>query len=125
VAFEVFGARAPLEVEDLGAAIIAEAPDALIVDPNTWGAAATAEASGLPWATFYPYTPLLRSPGTPPFGPGMRPWPGPAGRIRDSLLRPLVMSAVNRAMVEPVNAIRTSLGLAEIQSAEELCVGRH
>jgi MGT family glycosyltransferase len=119
VAFEVFGARAPLEVEDLGAALIAEAPDALIVDPNTWGAAATAEASGLPWATFYPYTPLLRSPGTPPFGPGMRPWPGPAGRIRDSLLRPLVMSAVNRAMVEPVNAIRTSLGLAEIQSAEE------
>ena len=89
VAFEVFGARAPLEVEDLGAAIIAEAPDALIVDPNTWGAAATAEASGLPWATFYPYTPLLRSPGAPPFGPGMRPWPGPAGRIRRPPVAPI------------------------------------
>ncbi len=119
VAFEVFGSRAPLEVEDLGAAIAAQAPDVLIVDPNTWGAAAVAEASGLPWATFYPYTPLLRSPGTPPFGPGMRPWPGRAGRIRDGLLRPLVMNAVNRAMVEPVNRVRTSVGLATVRSAEE------
>ena len=119
VAFDVFGKRAPLEVEDLAAAITAEAPDALIVDPNTWGAAVAAEASGLPWATFYPYTPLLRSPGTPPFGPGMKPWHGPVGRIRDDLLRPVVMNAVNKAMVEPVNNVRTSVGLAKVRSAEE------
>ncbi len=119
VAFEVFGARAPLEVEDLFDALTAEAPDALLVDPNTLGAAAAAEASGLPWATFYPYTPLLSSPGTPPFGPGMRPWAGPLGRIRDSMLRPLVMSAVNRAMVEPVNEVRASVGLAKVRSAED------
>jgi MGT family glycosyltransferase len=119
VAFEVFGARAPFEVDDLSAAIDAEAPDALIVDPNTWGAAAVAEAVGLPWATFYPYTPLLRSPGTPPFGPGIRPWRGPAGRLRDSLLRPLVMNPVNGAMVGPVNDVRTALGLDKIRSAEE------
>ena len=119
VAFDVFGLRAPLEVEDLTAAIRTEAPDAVIVDPNTWGASVAAEASGLPWATFYPYTPLLRSPGTPPFGPGLRPWPGLAGRIRDGLLRPLVMNAVNKAMVEPVNEVRTSLRLAKVRSAEE------
>jgi UDP:flavonoid glycosyltransferase YjiC (YdhE family) len=38
-AFDVFGMRAPLEVEDLREAIAVESPDALIVDPNTWGAA--------------------------------------------------------------------------------------
>ena len=119
VAFDVFGMRAPLEVEDLRAAIRAEAPDAVIVDPNTWGAAIAAEASGLPWATFWPYTPLLKSPGTPPFGPGIRPWPGPVGRFRDGLLRPMVMSAVDRAVVEPVNKVRAAVGLAEVRSAEE------
>jgi MGT family glycosyltransferase len=119
VAFDVFGSRAPLEVEDLMAAIETERPDALIVDPNTWGAAIAAEASRLPWATFYPYTPLLRSPGTPPFGPGLRPWPGLAGRIRDGVLRPAVMNAVNKAMVNPVNMVRSSVGLAPVRSAEE------
>ena len=37
VAFKVFGSRAPLEVEDLRAAIEAESTGRLIVDPNTWG----------------------------------------------------------------------------------------
>lgn len=119
VAFEVFGKRAPHEVDDVDAAIRAEAPDAVIVDPNTWGAAIAAEASGLRWATFYPYTPLLRSPGTPPFGPGISPWPGMMGRIRDTVLRPAVMHAVDKAMVEPVNKVRTSVGLATVGSAEE------
>ena len=119
VAFEVFATRAPLEVGDLGGAIRAEAPDAVIVDPNTWGAAIAAEASGLRWATFWPYTPPLRSPGTPPFGPGIRPWPGPVGRIRDRLLRPIVMNVANKAMVGPVNGIRTSLGLDRVETAED------
>ena len=92
VAFEVFATRAPLEVERSRRGDQGRSPGRLIVDPNTWGAAVAAEASGLPWATFWPYTPLLRSPGTPPFGPGMRPWPGPVGRIRDRLLRPMVMN---------------------------------
>jgi MGT family glycosyltransferase len=119
VAFEVFGMRAPFEVNDLRAAIEAESPDAVIVDPNTWGAAIVAEASGLPWATFYPYTPLVRSAGTPPFGPGLRPWPGLLGRFRDGLMRPLVMKVVDTAMVNPVNTVRTTAGLATVRSAEE------
>jgi MGT family glycosyltransferase len=42
-----------------------------------------------------------------------------AGRIRDGVLRPAVMSAVNKAMVDPVNTIRSSVGLARVRTAEE------
>ncbi|HKV19802.1 MAG TPA: nucleotide disphospho-sugar-binding domain-containing protein [Mycobacterium sp.] len=119
-AFRVFGERAPFEVDDLNAAIRREAPDAVIVDPNAWGAAAAAEASGLPWAMFYPYTPLVTSSGTPPFGPGITPWRGSAGRVRDRLLRPFVTKAAEAAMLEPVNAVRISLGLPTVGSADEL-----
>src|SRR6185369_15628193 len=45
-----FGRRAPLEAADLRAAIAEVAPDLLLVDSMTFGAAAVAEASGLPWA---------------------------------------------------------------------------
>ena len=119
VALGVFGKRAPLEVEDLAAALDAEVPDALIIDPNCWGAAVGAEASGLPWAAFWPYTPFLREPGTPPYGPGLPPWPGLVGRIRDELLRPVVTGVVDKAMVQGVNDSRIALGLPRVQSADE------
>lgn len=50
------------EVSDLQAAIAAEHPDALIVDINSWGALAAAEAWGGPWATFSPFPLALSSP---------------------------------------------------------------
>src|SRR5437763_699941 len=53
--------RARLEVPDLQQAIAALAPDALVIDVQTEGAAYVAEASGLPWVTYCPYPPAMRS----------------------------------------------------------------
>ena len=53
--FDIFAKRATSEIDDLRAAIGAIAPDCLIVDITTSGAAAVAEASGLPWARWIPF----------------------------------------------------------------------
>lgn len=57
-----FAARARHEVPDLRRAIAAVAPEALIVDVTTVGAAAVAEASGLPWAQWGPFLQHVHEP---------------------------------------------------------------
>jgi MGT family glycosyltransferase len=120
VAFGVFAERAAYEVEDLHGVIADVRPDALVIDANTWGAAAAAEAGALPWLSFWPYTPFLRSRGVPPFGPGLRPWPGLLGRLRDEALRPFVTGALENAMLGPLNAVREATGAKPVRSADEL-----
>ncbi|MHC6592284.1 glycosyltransferase [Arthrobacter sp. C152] len=106
---QTFTARARFDAPDLQAAIDAVKPDLLVVDINSWGARIAAEASGLPWATFSPYTPPLASRGTPPFGPGLDPMPGPLGRARDALARRLVIGAVEKLMLPRINSLRADL----------------
>jgi MGT family glycosyltransferase len=114
-----FVARGEYDAPDLEQAIAEKRPDLLIVDINAWGASVAAEASGLPYVTFSPYTPPIRSVGTPPFGPGFRPLPGPLGRVRDGLLRPLVMGAAEKAMAPGIAKLRTARGLPPVASADE------
>ena len=83
-----FAARAEHDGADLRAAIAEERPDALIVDINSWGAMAAAEAWGGPWASFCPYPLPLSSRDAPPFGPGFPPARGPLGRLRDVAVGP-------------------------------------
>jgi UDP:flavonoid glycosyltransferase YjiC (YdhE family) len=45
-----FADRAPFQVPDLQRAIETERADVLFIDEGSWGAAAAAEHSGLPWA---------------------------------------------------------------------------
>lgn len=119
VAVRTFTERAAYDGPDLAAAIEALQPDLLVVDINAWGALVAAEASGLPWVTFSPYTPPLASPGTPPFGPGLRPLPGLLGRVRDGLVRPLVMGVAERLMAPRINALRAERGLDPVRDADE------
>ena len=74
----------------------------------------------MPWLSFWPFTPFLRSRGVPPFGPGLRPWPGLLGRLRDEALRPIVTGALEDAMLGPVNAVRETAGAKAVRSADEL-----
>ncbi len=53
--FDAFAERAGYEIEDLRRAIADVRPDCLLVDITTAGAAAVAEASGLPWARWIPF----------------------------------------------------------------------
>jgi MGT family glycosyltransferase len=119
LACQIFAKRAVYEVGDLRNAIGSVEPDAMIIDANCWGAAAAADAGDLPWLAFWPYTPFLRSRGVPPLGPGLRPWPGWAGRIRDAALRPIVLGVVEKAMLGPLNTVRAKAGAVPVHSVDE------
>lgn len=117
-AVEIFTTRAAYDAPDLRAAIDRTRPDLVIVDINSWGASAVAEAWGGPWVRFSPYTPPLESRGTPPFGPGWAPRTDRIGRLRDAVGRPLVMGVAERVFRPRVNAVRADLGLAPVSSAD-------
>ncbi|QZY30281.1 glycosyltransferase [Nocardioides coralli] len=114
-----FVARAAHDAPDLLSAVDAVAPDLLLVDINAWGASVAAEAWGGPWARFSPYTPALSSPGTPPYGPGLRPLGGLAGRLRDGIARPVFLGAAERAVRPRLNQLRADHDLAPVRGADE------
>lgn len=116
----VFTHRAAFEPDDLSAAIDEDGPTVLLIDINCWGAAAAAERSGLPWASFLPYPAPLPGTGVPPFGPGLAPAHNLAGRTRDRLLTPLVLGSVERSIRPPLNELRRSLGVASVRDATDL-----
>lgn len=115
----VFSRRAECEVADLAEAVARTRPDALIIDVNCWGAQSAADAGTIPWACFSPYTPLLRSPGVPPFGLGLTPMRGAPGRLRDAVVRAAVVGRLENIMLSPINAIRAQVGAAPAGSLDE------
>jgi MGT family glycosyltransferase len=115
-----FCARAEYDAPDLQRAIAEEHPDALLIDINSWGALAAAEAWGGPWAVMCPYPLPLRSADAPPFGPGLSPAGGPLGRARDAVLRPLVLGAIEHSMRPAINEIRTQLRLPQLQNVDDM-----
>jgi MGT family glycosyltransferase len=117
-AVSAFASRGVLDGPDLETAIAEVRPDVLVIDINAWGAQVVAEASGLPYVTYSPYTPPLRSVGTPPFGPGLKPLPGLLGRVRDGLLRPVVMGVAERIMKPAITSLREERGLPPVRDAD-------
>ncbi|GAB3029782.1 glycosyltransferase [Mycobacterium bourgelatii] len=120
MSIDVLCRRAVLEVDDLRAAMTQVRPDAVIVDANCWGAISAAEAGDVPWLVFSPFTPYLHSRSAPPFGPGLRPLPGPLGTLRDASMRPFVRHLFDRPMVPRINAIREELRIPAIESVDGL-----
>ena len=118
-AVATFAARGEYDGADLENAIADLRPDLLVVDINAWGAQIAAEASGLPFVVLSPYTPPIRSVGTPPFGPGFKPLPGLLGRLRDGLLRPVVMGVAEKVMKPRIAELRAAKGLPPVGSADE------
>jgi MGT family glycosyltransferase len=113
-----FVARGRHEVSDLRRAIEGERPEVLFTDVNSWGAAAAAEVSGLPWATFAPYFLPVRAPGVPPWGLGLARARGVAGRLRDALLWPIVDRLYDR--VRPsLNELRASAGAPPLRHVSD------
>ncbi|MGH2913400.1 MAG: glycosyltransferase [Solirubrobacteraceae bacterium] len=122
-ALRTFARRAEIDAPAILRAIDRTRPDALLIDVNAWGAQAVAEASGLPWGTWCPFPMPLASRDTPPFGPGLRPARGPAGRLRDALLRPLLTGGYARAFVPAVNEVRAAVGVPNLASPTALFEG--
>lgn len=115
-----FGNRAVHEVADLQAAIDAERPDAILVDCMTWGATAVAERWGGPWAQWCPFPLAMSSQDVPPFGPGLKPAAGVAGRARDRLLGPVLVGGLRRACFPALNATRESVGVRPFATTDEM-----
>lgn len=103
--------RGDLERADLEAEIAAFRPDVLLIDANAYGAAAAAEASGLPWAMTFPSLVPFRERGIPPYGFGLRPMRGPAGLLRDAVMFRMVISAYAKAMMPGLNRLRAASDL--------------
>jgi MGT family glycosyltransferase len=112
--------RAELDASDLQRAIDDVSPDVLLVDFGSWGALAAAEAWGGRWASWCPYPLPLPSRDAPPFGPGLRPARGVAGRLRDAVIRPLAFGALERIVAPAVNEVRARAGVPPIAGADEL-----
>ncbi|MDQ0261462.1 glycosyltransferase [Sinomonas atrocyanea] len=116
---DVFVRRAAVDGGDLATAAASIGPDLTIVDFNSWGARAAAQARGWPWAAFCPYTPPVTSSGTPPFGPGLPPLAGPVGFLRDRLLRPLIMGQLEKRFLPGINAVLAANGVPTVTSADQ------
>jgi MGT family glycosyltransferase len=116
----VFAQRAEHEIPELRVILDSESPDRLLVDTNTWGAAAVAEHWGGPWASFLPYPAPLPSADVPPFGPGLKPTTGPVARARNRLLRPILLGALERTMLPSLNELRQTLALPAVRNTREL-----
>jgi MGT family glycosyltransferase len=115
-----FGRRSSHEVADLRAALDEQRPDAILVDCMTWGATAVAEEWGGPWAQWYPFPLALTSRDVPPFGPGLKPAVGVAGRVRDRVLSPLLIGTLKRASLPALNATRTTVGVRPFDTTDEM-----
>jgi MGT family glycosyltransferase len=117
--FATLAARAPLEVADFEAALGATDPDVVLVDTTTYGAKAVAERLGLRWAEARPFLFEEPAPGVPPFGLGLRPKAGAAGRLRDASLGLVGRLFDRKARLPAVNAGRQAAGLPPLASVAE------
>ncbi|MEZ5186724.1 MAG: glycosyltransferase [Candidatus Nanopelagicales bacterium] len=118
-----FVQRAPFDARDFERALRDEQPDVALIDINSWGALTAAERWGGAWAAFSPYPLALRSRDVPPFGPGLAPAAGPLGRLRDALLRPVVLGVIERKMLPPLNDVRKSMDRDPLRHFDELFRG--
>jgi MGT family glycosyltransferase len=112
----LFFGPASLHAADLSDAIGQCSPDVLIVDALLTGASAGAEHSGLPTAAVAPNVNMLRTPGVPPMGSGLRPRGGRVGRVRDAALHRLNEVLMGTGTL---NETRRELGLAPVGSLEQ------
>lgn len=125
LAMKTFADRSGAEIEDLQTAIGKSEADLLVIDTNSWGAQATAEASGLPWALFQPYFTFLPAPGVPPFGPGFKRRNGIPGRLRDKLVGGVLFSKLNKFTLPAINSNRKRLGLDSFDSLLQMLERPH
>ena len=72
------------------AAIDEQRPDLVVCSMFVVGGMVAAEAAGVPFDVLFPNAYLLPTPGMPPFGLGLQPAKGLAGRLRDRAMTRLI-----------------------------------
>lgn len=106
----VFLRTGPGQVADLVAEFEREPWDVLLGDSLSIGGSLAAEKLGTPWATLSVVPLSMPSRDLPPPGVPIAPGRGPAGRLRDALLRGLVTAATGR-LRRAYRETRSAVGL--------------
>jgi len=108
---EIFVGHAPQRVADLRRLLAEHPSDAVLCDGLMYGVGMVHELGGPPWATFGDGPLGYPEPDTPPFGPGLLPMAGPAGRLRNRLVAAVARRAVFAGAQRAHDGIRADLGL--------------
>ena len=116
----VLGQCAEYEVDDFRDAVADVQPDICLIDANSWGAQSAAETTPRPWAVLSPFIPYLRSPGSPPFGAGVAPRPGPIGFVRDCGIQMVTSAIFDVPFRAEMTPVRDGLGLPRVRNADQL-----
>jgi UDP:flavonoid glycosyltransferase YjiC (YdhE family) len=107
----IFGDAATGQIEDLKA-ILQEFPaDVILCDTGFTGARLLHEQGSPPWAAFGITALTIASRDTAPFGLGILPSAGPAGRLRNRALNWLLDNVLFRDVNVNYNRVRTGMGL--------------
>lgn len=105
-----FAADGLAQFEDFRAILAEEPADLMLVESTFAGARWVHERGGPPWAVLNITPLMLGSRDTAPGGFGLPPGRGPAGRLRDRMLRRLVHRTF-RAEIRLFDQLRESIGL--------------
>ena len=108
---QVFVGQAGHRARDLGRIMAARPVDALLTDALSYGAGLAAERARLPWATFGDTPLAFPDEDTPPFGSGLPPMPGRAGRWRNKAVSVVVRRGVFAGAQRRYQRARSQLGL--------------
>jgi MGT family glycosyltransferase len=101
--------------EDVDAAICRVEPNAILCSMFCLGAMIAAESAQRPFAVFFPNVYLLPAEGLPPFGLGLQPARGAAGRLRDRALDWFAQKLWDAKGLSPLNALRAARELPPLQ----------
>lgn len=105
--------------QEVLSAVERERPSGAIIDYMLTGAAAGARRAGLPAAALVHSIYPLPAEGVPPFGMGLAPARGPAGRLRDRLLGRLALRPF-AVRLAALNEVRGELGLPAVSELPAL-----
>jgi MGT family glycosyltransferase len=117
--FDCWLTRAKHEIEDLRVTVSTYELDLLIVDANTWGAAAYAESLREPWVMFMPYCLPISSPDTPAFGLGFAPPDHLLHRLRDRIVNRFTNRAL-KPYIDGLNRLRAELSVPQLDRYEQI-----
>jgi len=108
----VFIAAVPGQVADLEDLLDAVRPDVIVAEPGMAAAASVIEhRHGIPWATCGISALSMKSVDTAPFGLGLKPASGAAGRLRNLALHELIERTLYREIDRDYRAMRAELDL--------------
>lgn len=100
-------------IADVNVAVSERRPDVVLCSQFAYGAMIAAEAAGIPFVVLMPNAYLMPAKGMPPFGIGLKPARGLAGRVRDRVIGGVTGRMWDKGLGR-LNDLRAGVGLAPV-----------